>query len=267
MNDTLLEVIVAIVAVALVIMFFVGRLATIFAVIVAIPISIAGAFILFAIMGFTLNLITLLAITVAVGLVVDDAIVVAENIDRFQSMGYDRKEAVIQGASEVAAAVLAATLSLLGGVFTHLVFARYHRGLFRRVRLGDGGDGLFQLPRLDVFLDDDFGLPAQPAAAGVARVSKALGKFRGDLGWTLKLYRKIWFYVLARRSGGGAVLRRAPAGCSSWPTVARCPVRLALRRQAHPVLPGRNLPDDFQDGRPHYQRRARRLRQLPEPLC
>ena len=195
-NDTLEETVIAIIAVALVIMFFVGRLATIFAVIVAIPVSIAGAFILFGIMGFTLNLITLLAITVAVGLVVDDAIVVAENIDRFQSMGYDRKEAVIQGASEVAAAVLAATLSLLA-VFLPISFLPGIIGdFFAQFGLAMAAMVFFSYLASMFFLTMILAYLPNPLPPGWREFPKALGKVRGDLGWTLKLFRKIWFYVL-----------------------------------------------------------------------
>ena len=168
-NDTLLETGIAILAVGLVIMFFVGRLGTVFAVVLAIPISIAGAFIVFGLLGFSLNLITLLAITVAVGLVVDDSIVVAENIDRFQNMGYSNKDAVIQGAGEVSTPVLAATLSLLAVFFAHLLLARRHRRLLSAVRSSDGDDGLRLVPHLDVLPDDGLSLYAQPAAPLLGR--------------------------------------------------------------------------------------------------
>src|SRR5690606_30451723 len=83
-NDTLIEMGIAALAVSLIVLLFVGRLGTVFAVVLAIPVSLAGTLVVFALLGFTFNIVTLLAITVAIGLVVDDAIVVAENIDRYR---------------------------------------------------------------------------------------------------------------------------------------------------------------------------------------
>ena len=100
---------------------FVGRLGSTFSVVLAIPITITGAVLIFGLLGFTFNTVTLLAITVAVGLVVDDSIVIAENVERYRAMGANLKEAVFKGAGEVAVAVLTATLSLLA-VFVPIAF-------------------------------------------------------------------------------------------------------------------------------------------------
>jgi HAE1 family hydrophobic/amphiphilic exporter-1 len=99
--------------VALVTLLFLGRLNTAISVIAAIPISLAGAPILYNLLGFTFNQVSLLALIVAIGIVVDDSIVVAENVERYRALGYGRKEAVLRGASEVFSAVAAASLSLL----------------------------------------------------------------------------------------------------------------------------------------------------------
>ncbi len=120
-NDTWSEVIVTIVAVSLVCLIFLGRLNTVFAVVLAIPISLSGALILFGILGFTFNIISLLAITVAVGIVVDDSIVVAENVERYRKMGYGLKDSVLKGTGEVLSAVSASTMSLIA-VFLPISF-------------------------------------------------------------------------------------------------------------------------------------------------
>lgn len=111
-RDTLKEIFVASLVVSVIVLLFLGRLGSVFAVVVAIPICIAGAMILFGLAGFTLNIVTLVAIIVAIGLVVDDSIVVAEAIDRYREHGVGRMEAVLKGASEVSVPVLATTLSL-----------------------------------------------------------------------------------------------------------------------------------------------------------
>ena len=195
-NDTITEIFIAIAAVALVVMFFVGRLGTIFAVVLAIPISIAGAFILFGLMGFTLNLITLLSITVAVGLVVDDSIVVAENIDRFQRMGYGRKEAVVRGASEVAAAVLAATLSLLA-VFLPISFLPGVIGdFFRQFGLSMAAMIAFSYLASMFFLTMVLAYLPNPLPPGWKDLRGAVGAVGADLRWAVSLFRRVWFYVL-----------------------------------------------------------------------
>ncbi len=80
---------------------------------VAIPTSIISTYTLMAIMGFTLNQITMLALVLMVGIVIDDAIVVLENIFRFQEeKGMSPEQAAIEGTREIGLAVLATTLSL-----------------------------------------------------------------------------------------------------------------------------------------------------------
>lgn len=119
--DTMRETLLAIVAVAFVVLLFVGRLGSTFSVVLAIPITITGAVVIFGLLGFTFNTVTLLALTVAVGLVVDDSIVIAENIERYRALGFGLKDSVLRGASEVATAVLTSTLSLLA-VFLPIAF-------------------------------------------------------------------------------------------------------------------------------------------------
>ncbi|MDX2267257.1 MAG: efflux RND transporter permease subunit [Bryobacter sp.] len=80
---------------------------------VAIPTSIISTYTLMDIMGFTLNQISMLALVLMVGIVIDDAIVVLENIFRFQEeKGMSPEQAAIEGTREIGLAVLATTLSL-----------------------------------------------------------------------------------------------------------------------------------------------------------
>lgn len=112
-KDTFKEFLLAVGAVGIICLLFLGRLNTVFAVILAIPISISAAPLLFGTVGFTFNLISLLAIIVAIGIVVDDSIVVAENVQRYRDMGYSPLRSVLLGGSEVFSAVTAASFSLL----------------------------------------------------------------------------------------------------------------------------------------------------------
>lgn len=112
-KDTFKEFLLAIGAVGLICLLFLGRLNTVFAVVLAIPISISAAPLLFSTLGFTFNIISLLAIIVAIGIVVDDSIVVAENVQRYRDMGYSPLRSVLLGGSEVFSAVTAASFALL----------------------------------------------------------------------------------------------------------------------------------------------------------
>ena len=89
--------------------------------ILAIPVSLVGAFFVMYISGFSINVLTMLAIVLAVGLVVDDAIVVAENIYVRIERGISPKEAGIEGCKEIFFAVISTTVTLIS-VFLPIVF-------------------------------------------------------------------------------------------------------------------------------------------------
>lgn len=103
--DTLLIVI-------LVIFIFLGSLRSVIVPVLAIPVSLIGGIFIMQVFGFTLNLLTLLAIVLSVGLVVDDAIVVTENIDRHMRDGKSAIQAALQGARELIGPVIAMTITL-----------------------------------------------------------------------------------------------------------------------------------------------------------
>jgi multidrug efflux pump len=117
----------AILLVVLVIFFFLRSLRATIIPIVTIPVSLVGAFALMYFFGFTINTLTLLAMVLAIGLVVDDAIVVLENIFRHIEEGMPRRAAAMQGAKEIAFAVIAMTLTLTS-VFAPLAFATGRTG-------------------------------------------------------------------------------------------------------------------------------------------
>jgi multidrug efflux pump len=98
--------------VAIVIYLFLGSLRSVLVPLVAIPISLIGAVFLMQIFGFTLNLLTLLAIVLSVGLVVDDAIVIVENVERHVREGKSPRDAALLGARELVGPVIAMTITL-----------------------------------------------------------------------------------------------------------------------------------------------------------
>jgi multidrug efflux pump len=98
--------------VALVVFLFMGSVRTALVPLVAMPVSLVGAALFMLAFGFSLNLLTLLAIVLAVGLVVDDAIVVVENVERHIREGKSNIHAAILGARELAAPVISMTITL-----------------------------------------------------------------------------------------------------------------------------------------------------------
>ena len=105
LTETLLIVIV-------VIFLFLGSFRAVIIPIVAIPISLVGAVFLMMAAGFTINLLTLLAIVLSVGLVVDDAIVMVENIERHLHEGKSAFQAAIDAARELVGPIIAMTITL-----------------------------------------------------------------------------------------------------------------------------------------------------------
>jgi hydrophobe/amphiphile efflux-1 (HAE1) family protein len=100
---------------------FLGSFAATFNVILAIPTSILGAFIILKSMNFTLNTFTLLALSLSIGIVVDDAIMVLENIYRHHEDGKDKVLASQEGANEISFAALAATVAIMA-IFLPVAF-------------------------------------------------------------------------------------------------------------------------------------------------
>lgn len=98
--------------VVIVIFLFLGSFRSAMIPVLAIPLSLIGTLFLIQFFGFTINLLTLLAIVLSVGLVVDDAIVVVENVERHMSEGQSPIDAAIYGARELMAPVIAMTVTL-----------------------------------------------------------------------------------------------------------------------------------------------------------
>ena len=115
-NDAISEVVKTLaetlLIVVVVIFLFLGSLRAVLIPVAAIPLSIIGAFFLMQMAGFTINLLTLLAIVLCVGLVVDDAIVMVENIERHVSRGMPPLDAALCGARELIGPVVSMTVTL-----------------------------------------------------------------------------------------------------------------------------------------------------------
>ncbi|MCC8173315.1 MAG: efflux RND transporter permease subunit [Odoribacter sp.] len=127
-KDTIIE---AFIMVVLIIFLFLRNWRTTLIPVLAIPISLVGAFFIIYMAGFSINTLTLLAVVLAIGLVVDDAIVVMENIYTKIEQGMSPMEAGFKGSEEIFFAVIATTIALVA-VFFPIVFLQGTTGrLFR----------------------------------------------------------------------------------------------------------------------------------------
>ncbi|MGI9115659.1 MAG: efflux RND transporter permease subunit, partial [Chthoniobacterales bacterium] len=138
-NDAIHEVVKTLLDTLLIVMvvifLFLGSFRSVIVPIVAIPISLIGALFLMQVFGFTLNLLTLLAIVLSVGLVVDDAIVVVENVERHLREGLSPINAALKGARELVGPIIAMTITL-AAVYTPIALQGGLTGaLFREFAL------------------------------------------------------------------------------------------------------------------------------------
>lgn len=100
---------------------FLGSWSATLNILLAIPTSVLGTFIVIYFLGFTLNTFTVLGLSLAIGIVVDDAIMVLENIVRFREKGIEKVEAARRGARQITFAALAATIALIA-IFLPVAF-------------------------------------------------------------------------------------------------------------------------------------------------
>ena len=115
-TDSIQEVVVTIaeaaIIVIIVILLFMGSFRAVLIPLVTIPLSLIGVIAIMQVFGFTLNLMTLLAMVLAIGLVVDDAIVVVENVDRHIKLGAPPFQAAIEATREIAVPIISMTITL-----------------------------------------------------------------------------------------------------------------------------------------------------------
>jgi len=111
-NEVLSTLTETLLIVVVVIFLFLGSFRSVLIPVVAIPISLIGAVFLMLVAGFTINLLTLLAIVLSVGLVVDDAIVMVENVERHLHMGKSSFQAAKDAARELVGPIIAMTITL-----------------------------------------------------------------------------------------------------------------------------------------------------------
>ncbi len=128
-NSTLEKLLIAALVTIVVCFLFLGTFQGALNILLSIPTSIVGTFIIVYFSGFTLNLFTLLALTLAISIVVDDAIMLLENIVRHYRMGKSPVQASSEASKEILPAAIAATLAVVA-VFLPVVFMEGAIGKF-----------------------------------------------------------------------------------------------------------------------------------------
>ncbi|WP_020649174.1 efflux RND transporter permease subunit [Solimonas variicoloris] len=112
-DEVIKTLIEALVIVTLVIFLFLGAPRSVLIPALAIPLSLIGGFFIMLVLGYSINLLTLLALVLAIGLVVDDAIIVVENVDRHLKEGKTPMQAALIGARELAGPIIAISVVLI----------------------------------------------------------------------------------------------------------------------------------------------------------
>jgi multidrug efflux pump len=130
-NDVLFELILTVVLVVMVIFLFLRSLAATAIPSVAVPLSVVGTFGVMYLLGYSLNNLTLMALTISTGFVVDDAIVMIENIDRYLEEGDSPLDAALKGAGQIGFTIVSLTVSLIAVLIPLLFMGDIVGKLFR----------------------------------------------------------------------------------------------------------------------------------------
>jgi HAE1 family hydrophobic/amphiphilic exporter-1 len=176
--------------VALIVLLFLGKLNTAISVILAIPIALSAAPVLYGMAGFTFNLVSLLALITAIGIVVDDSIVVAENVERYRVMGYNLKESVLRGASEVFSAVVAASLSLLSVLLPVSFIGGFIGRYIQQFSLGLAAAVAFSLLEAVLFLTVRLAFTPESKDGNWGDFFRSWTAFGISIRWGLTVWRK-----------------------------------------------------------------------------
>ncbi|MBU6174957.1 MAG: efflux RND transporter permease subunit, partial [Planctomycetes bacterium] len=128
-HEMVFTLVLAAILTAAVMWLFLGSFSATTNVVLAIPTSVIGAFMILNALGFTVNTFTILGLSLAIGIVVDDAIMVLENIVRHKEMGKSRLQAALEGTAEISFAAIAATVAIMA-IFLPVAFMKGIIGRF-----------------------------------------------------------------------------------------------------------------------------------------
>jgi hydrophobe/amphiphile efflux-1 (HAE1) family protein len=191
-HDVLITLLIAFVLVVIVVFVFLGSVRATLIPAIAVPVSLIGSFAVLLVMGYSANTISLLAMVLAIGILVDDAIVVVENVERVmeEEPNLSPADATKKAMAEITAPIVAITLVLLS-VFVPIAFIPGISGtLFRQFAV------TISVAMLISALN---ALTLSPALCAV--FLRASGPRRGPMGWVLRRIDNI-------RDGYAAIVRR-----------------------------------------------------------
>jgi len=191
-HDVLITLLIAFVLVVIVVFLFLGSLRATLIPAIAVPVSVIGSFAVLLLMGYSANTISLLAMVLAIGILVDDAIVVVENVERVmeEEPNLSPADATKKAMAEITAPIIAITLVLLS-VFVPIAFIPGISGtLFRQFAV------TISVAMLISALN---ALTLSPALCAV--FLRPTGPKRGLMGWVLRRIDNI-------RDGYAAIVRR-----------------------------------------------------------
>ena len=193
---TLLE---ALLIVTVVIYLFLGSARAVAVPVIAMPLSLIGTFFLMQILGYSINLLTLLALVLAIGLVVDDAIIVVENVDRHMKEGKSPLEASLIAARELGGPILAMTIVLIAvyipigfqGGLTGALFTEFAFTLASAVAVS----GLIALTLSPMMCSRIF-TEEQEASSFVQKIDRIFDKVHHSYQTTLRELLSTWQVII-----------------------------------------------------------------------
>jgi len=224
-SNTFKELWMTLIVVAIIVLLFIGKPNMAFSIILAVPIAISASPILYKLAGFSFNLVSLLAMVTAIGIVVDDSIVVAENVDRYRAMGFSLKESVLKGASEVFSAVVAASLSLLSVLLPVSFIGGFIGRYLQQFSLGLAAAVLLSLFEAVLFLTVRLAYTPDTSDLHWADFLRSFGRFGDAVKWGFRVWRKGPAIALALALAGGLLYMKKAA----WlPAILLYPLALGL---------------------------------------
>ncbi len=205
--DEVLSTLTETLAIVIVVIFlFLGSVRAVIIPVVAIPISLIGAVFLMLAAGFTINLLTLLAIVLSVGLVVDDAIVMVENVERHLHEGKSPARAAIDAARELTGPIIAMTITLAAVYAPVGIQGGLTGALFREFAFTLAGA---------VIVSGIVALTLSPMMG--AKLLRAGDTERGFAGWVNRRFDSVRRWYLSTLTG---TLRYRPVVLVLWAIVA-----------------------------------------------
>jgi hydrophobic/amphiphilic exporter-1 (mainly G- bacteria), HAE1 family len=260
-KDVLLTLVIAFGLVMIVVFLFLGSLRATIIPAIAVPVSLIGTFAVLLVMGYSANTVSLLAMVLAIGILVDDAIVVVENVERVieEKPCLSPAEATKQAMTEITAPIIAITLVLLA-VFVPVAFIPGVSGqLFRQFAV------TISVAMLISALN---ALTLSPALCAI--FLRPSGPRRGPMGWVLRRIDNV-------RDGYAAIVRRllrisalglvlvAASAVAIWTLALRTPTGFLPEEDQGAFFVNVQLPDGASVYRTRevVSRITRLLRQMP----